>query len=113
MWNPQLGLNGPAGPIFKFSDDVLGRGDAPSTALNAIMTLPAAPESGADDLNVDYWMKESFDAAKQTAYHSPIGADAGPFMLTPSYRTAARSVAEKRSGSAGARLAKILNDELK
>jgi hypothetical protein len=42
------------------------------------MMLPPAPESAADDLNVDDWIKESFDAAKQTSYKSPpIGAGAG------------------------------------
>jgi S1/P1 Nuclease len=69
--------------LHTFWDDVLGGGNAPSTALNAIMTLPPAPESAADDLNVDHWIQESFDAAKQTAYKSPpIGADAGPFTVT-------------------------------
>jgi hypothetical protein len=51
-------LSSPAN-LHTFWDDVLGGGDAPSTALNAIMTLPAAPESAADDLNVDHWIQES------------------------------------------------------
>jgi hypothetical protein len=58
-------------------------------------TLPAAPESAAGGLNVDHWIKESFEA-EQTAYHSPISEGTGPFTLPPSYRMAARSVAEKR-----------------
>jgi hypothetical protein len=51
-------LSSPAN-LHTFWDDVLGGGDAPSTALDAIMTLPAAPESAADDLNVDHWIQES------------------------------------------------------
>jgi hypothetical protein len=36
--------------------------------------------SAADDLNMDHWINESFDAAKQTEYKSsPIGAGTGPF----------------------------------
>jgi hypothetical protein len=39
---------------------------------------------------------------------------AGPFTLTLSYnKTTARSLAEKQIALAGARLAKILNEELK
>src|SRR5262249_33321601 len=83
-------------------------------ALNAILTLQDAPESALNDLNVSDWIKESFDAAKQASYKSPpIGAGAGPFTLTQTYRTAARNVAEKRIALAGSRLAKILNEELK
>jgi len=92
----------------------LGGGDAPSTALNAILTLANAPTTAVNDLNVDHWINESFDAAKQTSYKSPpIGAGAGPFTLTLTYKTAARNLAEKRIALAGARLAKILNEELK
>ena len=88
--------------------------DAPSTALNAILTLQDAPESAVNDLNVSDWIKESFDAPKQTSDKSPpIGAGAGPFTLTMAYKTLARSVAEKRIALAGARLAKMLNEELK
>jgi len=93
---------------------VLGTGDSPSTELNAIINLPNAPTSAVSDLNVDHWINESFDAAKQTSYKSPpIGAGAGPFTLTLVYKTAARNLAEKRIALAGARLAKMLNEELK
>ena len=106
-------LTSPAN-LHTFWDDVLSGGDAPSTALNAILTLPNAPAGAVSDLNVDHWINESFDAARQTAYKSPpIGADAGPFTVTLAYKTAARNLAEKRIALAGARLAKILNEELK
>jgi hypothetical protein len=53
-------------------------------------------------------------AAKQTFYKNPpIGAGAGPFTLTQAYKTAARNLAKKRIALAGARLAKILNEELR
>src|SRR5215510_14885290 len=106
-------LTSPAN-LHTFWDDVLGTGDSPSTALNATLTLPNAPASDVSDLNVDHWINESFDAAKQTSYKSPpIGAGAGPFTLTLAYKTAARNLAEKRIALAGARLAKMLNEELK
>jgi hypothetical protein len=98
--------------LHSYWDGVLGGGNAPSTALNAISTLPNAP--AANDLNVEHWIEESFGAAKQTAYKKPpIGAGAGPFTLSQSYKTAARKLAEKRIALAGARLAKILNEDLR
>jgi hypothetical protein len=59
------------------------------------------------------WVKESFEAAKSDVYKAPIGPGAGPFTLTPAYKTAATGLANKRIALAGARLAKALNDELK
>jgi len=44
---------------------------------------------------------------------TPIGAGAGQFTLNQAYKTAARKLAEKRIALAGARLAKILNEELR
>ena len=63
-------LDSPAN-LHTFWDDVLGGGESPSTALNAIVMLPPAPESAADDLNVGHWIQESFDAAEQIVYKSP------------------------------------------
>jgi hypothetical protein len=71
-------------------------------------------QNNADDLNVDHWIHESLDAAKQTGYKSPpIGDGAGPFTVTLAYKTAARNLAERRIALAGARLAKMLDEELK
>src|SRR5215468_2241930 len=43
-------------------------------------------QNNADDLNVDHWIQESLDAAKQTGYKSPpIGDGAGPFTVTLAY----------------------------
>jgi S1/P1 Nuclease len=76
--------------------------------------LPAAPTTAADDLDVQHWIDESFNAAKGAVYKNPpIGAGIGPFTLTQTYKTTARALAEKRIALAGARLAKILNDELR
>ena len=100
--------------LHSYWDGVLGGGNAPSTALNAISTLPNAPSAAANDLDVRHWIDESFEAAKQTVYKKPpIGAGAGPFTLSQAYKTAARKLAEKRIALAGARLAKILNEELR
>jgi hypothetical protein len=100
--------------LHSYWDGVLGGDNSPSTALNAISTLPNAPAAAASDLDVSHWIEESFEAAKQAAYKKPpIGAGAGPFTLSQTYKTAARKLAEKRIALAGARLAKILKEELR
>ena len=85
----------------------------PSAASLAISTLPAPSASAANDLDVSHWMDECFKDAQQTVYKTPIGAGAGPFTLTPAYKTEALKLAQKRIAIAGARLAKILNEELR
>ena len=105
-------LTSPAN-LHTFWDDVLGTGKKPSTAINATASLPSASASAANDLDVNHWIDESFNAAKMKVYKTPIGAGAGPFTLTKTYKKEARKLAEARVALAGARLAKILNDELK
>ena len=60
------------------------------------------------------WIAESFQAAQQSVYvDPPIGAGNGPFSLTSSYKSAAKSFAKQRIALAGARLANLINNELK
>ena len=104
----------PPGPssLHSFWDGVIGKGSAPSTVLNAIKVLPNAPASAANDLNViTGWT--CFQAAQQFVYKAPIGAGAGPFTLADTYKNNARRLAAKKIALAGARLAKILNGELR
>ena len=107
-------LTASPGNLHSFWDGVLGKGTSLTAIVTAAAALPTAPAAAANDLNVDQWIDESFQASKNNVYkHPPIGADAGPFTLTQAYKTAARQLAEKRVALAGARLAKILNQELK
>lgn len=98
--------------LHTFWDSAAGTGNAPSTALNAIASLPNAPAAAANDLDVAHWIDEAI-AVKGTVYKNPpIGTTADIFTLTTSYKNAARTLARKQVALAGARLAKILNDEL-
>jgi hypothetical protein len=107
-------LSGSPDNLHSFWDDVLGGGNAPLTAGNAAATLPAPPAVAAADLNVQHWIEKSFNQAKSITYmNPPIGRGSGPFTTTSTYTAAARKLAERRIALAGARLAKILNDELK
>jgi len=105
------------GKLHGFWDGLLG-GEGisldPAPAVSAGGSLPEADATQAADLNVDDWLTESFDLARSTAYKlPPIGLGRGPFTLTQPYRDAALVVANQRVALAGARLANILNNELK
>ena len=100
--------------LHAFWDDVLGTSKTVSSAITVAKTLPAPDATLAAKSDARDWVAESFDAAKETAYEAPpIGPGDGPFQLTASYKTAAKKVAQERVALAGARLANLLNMELK
>lgn len=107
-------LSGNPGNLHSLWDGLLGGGNSPVTAANALSSLPTATAAAASDLSTQHWIDESFSAAKSTAYKKPpIGTGTGPFTVTSSFKTTATTLAKKRVALAGARLAKILNEELK
>ena len=61
------------------------------------------------------WVRESFEDAKENVYRDPIGAGDQPSTIVPrsEYDNEAYKLAEKRIALAGARLARVLNEELK
>lgn len=102
-----------ASNLHSFWDDVLGTDTSPLHALSAISTLPNSFPGAVTDLDVNHWAKESLNVAEQSVYKMPIGPGAGPFTISQAYKTDAVRVAQGRIALAGARLAKILNEELK
>jgi S1/P1 Nuclease len=99
--------------LHGFWDDLPGTGKDPSTAVLAGKKLPKPDPTLAKNTDTATWIAESFDAAQKVVYVSPIGPGDGPFTLTPAYRAAARKLAMQRVALAGARLANIINIELK
>jgi hypothetical protein len=83
------------------------------SAMRAAKELSAPDENLAKTMNAAEWTRESFDLAKSAVYVPPIGSGAGPFVLTQDYLEASRRVAQQRVALAGARLANLLNAELK
>jgi hypothetical protein len=59
------------------------------------------------------WVAEGFQAAQQVVYAPPVGPGDGPYTLSLEYKKKAGKLAKQRVALAGARLAKLLNDELK
>jgi hypothetical protein len=79
------------------------------------LDLPAPPVTAARELKTSVWVHESFEAARTVVYQPPIGAKNGPYTIVPEsrYETKAMALARARLALAGARLAAVLNQELK
>jgi hypothetical protein len=75
---------------------------------------PAAVKTG-HNTDADQWILESFKYAETAAYKTPIASADGPYTIVPGskYERAALALANKRVALAGARLAEVLNAELK
>ena len=100
--------------LHAFWDGLLGTSSSPAAAIMVGQSAPPVSPADANNLNVSDWITESFDAAKASTYMSPpIGLGTGPFVITNGYRNSARALAKKRVALAGARLANILNRELR
>ena len=101
------------GELHSFWDDALGTSKNVSAAIKAARALPKADAAQASEANETAWAKESFGIAEQEAHKKPIGAGNGPFILTNAYKSNAKKVARTRAALAAARLANLLNSELK
>jgi S1/P1 nuclease len=82
-------------------------------AITAARALPKVDPTMAGKLDGPVWIAESMQAAQEAAYQPPIADGAGPFTPTSTYDSAAARVAQERIALAGARLARLLNRELK
>jgi hypothetical protein len=106
--NPQCGLS-----LHSFWDGLLGPDSNPEIVTKIAQGLPAPNPFLAPKTNAVVWIDESFSIAKSSVYRSPIGPGSGPFSITTAYRANATRIARERISLAGARLARILNAELK
>jgi len=93
-------------------DWILGKG-GPKDVIAFADTLPQPPKKLARQIDATKWTEEGFKIAKQRIYVAPIGKGQGPYAVTESYISKARALAEQRVELGGARLANILNSELK
>jgi S1/P1 Nuclease len=99
--------------LHAYWDDLLGKSKDPATAIAAAAKLPVAPTAAAAITDEAKWVKESFEAARQFVYEAPVGPGAGPYHLDAAYRESARAEAQSRIALAGARLAKIIDANLR
>jgi S1/P1 Nuclease len=99
--------------LHAFWDDLLGTSNNLNTVVKAARKLQAAAAALAAKCDEKDWIAESFMESQQTVYASPIAAGNGPFTLTAWYKKNAGKLAKVRVELAGARLANLLNTELK
>lgn len=100
--------------LHAFWDNLLGTEKSPAAAARAGRGLPAPAPALATNVDTAAWVSESFQFAKTAVYvDPPIGAGLGPFTITPAYQSASQDLARQRIALAGARLAKVLSEELK
>jgi len=103
--------------LHAYWDDLAGTSSSVQNAIEPVIeagkTLAKADPTMAAKADEKEWIAESFQATKATVYQPPIGAGAGPFAPTNTYAAAAETVARERITLAGARLARLLNRELK
>lgn len=108
-------------PLHAFWDDLPGAdatycADKISCVRRAIaLGSKLAPSDPALAANLDpaQWAQESFQQAKANVYIAPVGPSDGPFTDTPAYHAQALKLAHAKVALAGARLANLLNAELK
>ena len=99
--------------LHAFWDDLLGTQNNLKTVMKAARKLPKAQAALAAKSDEKDWIAESFMEAQRTVYAPPIAAGDGPFTLTTQYKKNAGKLAKQRVALAGARLANLLNTELK
>jgi hypothetical protein len=96
-----------------FWDDLLGTQNDLSSVLKKARKLPTPKTSLAAKTDEKEWVAEGFQAAQKVVYAPPVGPGHGPYTLTLEYKKRAGNLAKQRVALAGARLAKLLNEELK
>jgi hypothetical protein len=102
-----------SGELHAFWDDLLGTSNNLKMVVKAARKLSAAEAGLAAKSDEKDWIAESFMESQQTVYAPPIAAGNGPFTLTAWYKKNAGKLAKARVRLAGARLANLLNTELK
>jgi len=112
-----------AGNLHAFWDDLPGS-DC-NYCKNAIRCIDRATVFGKQvkspsakavhNLSTAAWVQEGFAAARSQAYRAPIEINNGPYTIIPQslYEMSAYRLAQKRVALAGARLAEVLNHELR
>src|SRR5262249_26198592 len=107
-------LTGSGGNLHSLWDGAVGTSNAMPSIITAASKLAPAPSSRVNDQDVSHWTRESSDLAQKEAYKKPtIGDGTGPFTADAAYKANVTKIAQARIALAGARLAKMLNEQLK
>jgi hypothetical protein len=97
-----------------FWDGVVGETNRATVAASFAETLDAAEAAAAAVTDIDQWITDSFDLARSKVYLNPhVGVTAGPFTISSTYRSETLEIATKQIALAGARLAHLINGNLR
>lgn len=99
--------------LHAFWDGLRGANNAPRPAITAAGKLDPAPNNEAQIKSEKAWVQESFQIAKDAVYQEPVGPGKGPYTLSKSYTAQAKAIAAERVALAGARLANLINENLR
>jgi hypothetical protein len=112
--------------LHAFWDDLPGEGQPWLVMDQAVVyakTLPSAPATKVSDVDPADWTADTFALAKKDAYRTPIGKGPTPpastsgaatsYLITTTYYNRSKKDAQGQIALAGARLAKLLNENLK
>lgn len=99
--------------LHAFWDDLPGKPASRGKVRKAEVNLAPANSAAAAIADEHQWLEESFALARNSAYAEPITAGAGPFTLTAAYKAKAKRIADERVALAGARLAHLIEDNLR
>jgi len=107
-------LSGSPNELHAYWDDLLGNGDTKnySIAVTAAQQFPTTGTSASDANEAD-WVQEGFKLAQSSVYVPPIGPGLGPYTLDDTYKSNSHTIGQQQVALAGARLANLLNTELK
>jgi len=107
-------LSGSAGELHAYWDNLLGNGSTSDyqKAVTAAKLLPAAGASASNANEAD-WVQEGLKLAEISVYVDPIGPALGPYTVDATYQANSLAIAQQQVALAGARLANLLNTNLK
>ncbi|MGC3992003.1 MAG: S1/P1 nuclease [Chthoniobacteraceae bacterium] len=80
---------------------------------NTVSSLPITNPTKANDTHVKDWVGDSFQIAKSFVYPNLTSESDGTMIISKTYEDQALVIAKQQAALAGARLAKLINDNLR
>jgi hypothetical protein len=99
--------------LHAFWDTILGTDERPLEARRLAARVASATRDQARILDEHVWIEESVSVAREIVYAAPVGPEAGPYVLDEGYRERARAESQRRVALAGARLAGLIQVDLR
>jgi hypothetical protein len=99
--------------LHSFWDGIVGDTHVAAEAAQFANMLNVPDPAEAANLDVSDWTSQSFELAKQQVYVAPIVVNGSKSLMNGEYRMNARNLSRDRMSLGGARLAALINANLK